>query len=380
MSTYRSFTIPSPGQELQLQICDLQAAVSGLSSDGVVVRVSAAGVCHSDVHLWRGGYRVGKDKVIKFADRPGMGYPIVPGHEVAGTVYAVGVRTKTESRLQIGDRVAVYPWMGCDKCYLCKAGDTHFCSNSREIGFCANGGYAEFVSLPHYKYAFKLPDQIPNDVAALLTCSGLTAYTAVKRCLPVVERVKKWKIEVLIAVIGLGGLGQWALRFIAKCINASKIRVVGIDVNNSKLQIALQENYITDAFYFNESNPPSDQSTSLIDLFGGRKIHIIFDFVNTTETFTFARDSLHKGGMVIPIGMHGGLGEIILPFTALNAHTIAGSYTGSLSNMEELLAFMQEHSIPPPPITNYRLDDATAVLKELEKGAIPGRAVLKMDL
>lgn len=379
MSTYRSFAILSPGEELQLQTRDLQAAVSELPSDGVVVRVSVAGVCHSDVHLWRGGYRVGKDKVIKFADRPGMGYPIVPGHEVAGTVYAVGARTKTESRLQIGDRVAVYPWMGCDKCYLCEAGDTHFCSKSREIGFCANGGYAEFVSLPHYKYAFKLPDRIPNDVAAILTCSGLTAYTAVKRCLPIVERVKKWKIEVLIAVIGLGGLGQWALRFIAKCIDSARMKVVGIDVNNQKLQYALQENHITDAFLFNDSSPPSEQTTKLLSLFGGRKFHIVFDFVNTTETFAFACDSLHKGGMVIPIGLHGGLGEIVLPFTALNALTIAGSYTGSLSNMEELLALMQEHSIPPPPITNYHLDEATAVLEELEKGTILGRAVLKMD-
>ena len=379
MSTYRSLAIFSPNQELQLQTRDLEAAVSALPPDGVLVRVFAAGVCHSDVHLWRGGLRVGKGQMVRYADRPGMGYPIVPGHEVAGSVYAVGVRTKVETKVFIGERVVVYPWIGCDECYLCEAGDVHLCFNSREIGFCADGGYAEFVYVPHNKYVFKLPDHIPDDVAAILPCSALTAYTAVQQCLPALERIRRWNVEVLIAVIGLGGLGQWALRFIPKCINVDKLKVVGIDINAQKLESALQENHVTDAFLFHESEPPSQQSTNLLDLFGGRKLHIVFDFVNTPETFVLAHDSLHKGGMVLPIGLHGGLGEITLPFTALNVLTIAGSYTGSLSNMQDLLAFMQDNPTPPPTITSYRLDEATSVLKELEKGTIVGRAVLKMD-
>ena len=379
MSTYRSLAIPSPSQELQLQTHDLEAAVSGLPPDGVLVRVLAAGVCHSDIHLWHGGLRVGKDQVVKYADRPGMGYPIVPGHEVAGRVYAVGVRTKVESKVLIGERVVVYPWMGCDKCYLCEAGDVHLCCNSREIGFCANGGYAEFVCVPHYKYVLKLPDQIPDDVAAILPCSALTAYTAVQRSLPALERVRRWNVEVLIAVIGLGGLGQWALRFIAKCINPDKLKVVGIDINAQKLESALQGKHLKDAFLFRESESPDQRSAKLLDLLGGRKLHVVFDFVNTPETFALARDSLHKGGMVLPIGLHGGTGEIILPFTALSALTIAGSCTGSLSNMQDMLALLQDHLIPPPTITSYRLDEATTVLKELENGAIAGRAVLKMN-
>ena len=71
MCTFRSLAIPSPSQELQLQTHDLEAAVSGLPPDGVLVRVLAAGVCHSDIHLWHGGLRVGKDQVVKYADRPG---------------------------------------------------------------------------------------------------------------------------------------------------------------------------------------------------------------------------------------------------------------------------------------------------------------------
>jgi len=142
----------------------------------VIVKVKAAGVCHSDLHLWEGGYDLGDGNFLKVTDR-GVKYPITPGHEIVGTVSEIGDSVKGVS---VGDQVLVYPWLGCGECPACKVGNENLCDTPRSIGLFQDGGYAENVKVPHFKYLAKISG-IDLDGAASLACSGLTAYTAVKK-------------------------------------------------------------------------------------------------------------------------------------------------------------------------------------------------------
>ena len=266
------------------------------------------------------------------------------------------------------------------------AGDPHLCSNSRELGFVKDGGYSEFVVVPHYRYIFKTPDNISDPLAAIMPCSGITAYSAIKKTLPAVQRVRKWGEEVTVMVVGLGGLGQWSLNLLKYCLNgddAHHVKVIGVDVSKEKIDHAQQSKLVDVGFQIvgGEQTPTavSQEVERFLTQFRSKKVHIVLNFVNTTETFQFSVGVLHRAGMLVLVGMHGGLGELALPMAVLNMHTIAGSYTGSLSELSELIDLVSEHSIPPPPISVYKLEDATKALRDLEEGLILGRAILRPD-
>ena len=388
MATYKTLIIPAPGEPLELRTRNLQDAIGSLPAEGVLVKICAAGVCHTDLHLWHGYYQVGKkkDQVLHFTDR-GLPYPIVPGHEIAGAVHHLGEQVQSHSDLKLGDRVLVYPWIGCDECYLCKGGDPGLCSKSRELGFVKDGGYSEVVVVPHYRYIFKTPDNITDSLAAMLPCSAVTAFSAIKKTLPTVRRVREWGVELVVMVIGLGGLGQWSLNLLKYCLDADddarRMKVIGVEVNKEKIDHALQSNLINEGFHINlvgEQAPMamSQEVERFLAHFGEGKVHVVLDFANTTETFQFSVSVLHRAGTLVLIGLHGGLGELKLPEAVLNMHTIIGSYTGSLSELAELINVVSKHSLPaPPPVQVYKLEDANKALNDLDKGLILGRAVLK---
>lgn len=384
MATYRAYGIPAPCKPLELKVCDLSSLISGLSKEGVVVKIHAAGVCHTDLHLWHGYYQVGKttDEVIRFSDR-GMSYPKVPGHEIAGSVYAIGEHVLDHrSDLKLGERVLIYSWIGCDECNFCKAGDTNLCSNSRELGFVKDGGYSEFVAVPHYRYVFKTPDSIPDPLATMLPCSGITAFSAIKKTLPTVKRVRKWGVEVTVMVLGLGGLGQWSLNLLKYCLDPEDVqyvKIIGVDISKEKIDLALQNQQINEGFQINTQLGASQEVDRFLTQFSGNKVHIVFNFVGTTASFDFSISVLHRVGMLVMVGLHGGVGELKLPVTVLNMHTICGSYTGSLSDLDELISLVSKHSIPGPPLVMYDLEDANKALSDLEKGLVLGRAILKCD-
>ena len=385
MATYRAFTVSAPGEPLELLTLSLQSAVDGLPACGVVVKIHASGVCHTDIHFWRGSFQIGRKKedIIRFSDR-GITYPKVPGHEIAGSVHALG-ESGGHGGLELGDRVVVYPWIGCDQCYLCKGGDSHFCSNTRELGFIKDGGYSEFVVVPHYRYVFKIPDNITKySTAATLPCSGITTFSAIKKILPVVKRVRAWGTEVVIMVVGLGGLGLWALNLLKYCLDADDVqhvKVIGVDVSTEKLDHALQSKLIDKGFKINTttdepSSAPLQESKRFLTQCGNRKVHAVLNFVCNSESFDFSVKVLHKGGVLVLTGLYGGVGELVLPMTALNEHTVAGNYVGSLSTLDELLQLISKHSIPTPPVTLYKLEDASKALSDLEKGMVVGRIIL----
>ena len=149
---YTACVLTGPKQ-LELQQRSLKYLLGRIPPMGALVRIQAAGLCHSDVHRWHGYYSLGSSKKTTFEER-GFGYPIVPGHEIAGRVHSLGLRLQSESAaaaLKVGVRVVVYPWIGCGDCSDCKAGDTHLCPNPDQLGFNADGGFSEFVLVPHYR-------------------------------------------------------------------------------------------------------------------------------------------------------------------------------------------------------------------------------------
>ena len=165
----------------------------------VVVKVKAVGVCHSDLHLWEGGYDTG-DGFMKVTDR-GVKFPVIPGHEIVGTVTEIG---DSVEGVNVGDDVLVYPWIGCGDCPTCKKGDTNLCEAPKSLGVFQDGGYAEYSLVPDYKFLAKISG-IDLDGAASLACSGLTAYTAVKKAI--------LNSPENILIIGAGGLGLMAVSY-----------------------------------------------------------------------------------------------------------------------------------------------------------------------
>lgn len=317
----------------------------------------------------------GEEDVLDFSQHSRIPYPIVPGHEIAGFVDTLGGEAAAAGHVTVGDRVVVYPWIGCGQCPVCVVGDGNFCPvQSKELGFCVDGGYSEYVMVSHHRYILKLPDAIPFPVGALLPCSGLTAYSAIQKCRETAERVRRWERGVVVAVIGLGGLGQWALRLLPFCLGKEGVKVIGIDVSAKKAQTVKDDGLVDETLVLSLESPMEEQAKSI-----GKKPDIVLDFVNSAETFSLSVQLLAKVGIHVMVGLYGGQGALKLPLTVLNGCTHVGNLVGSLGQLRELLELVAMESIPFPSVKRYELSEAGQALKDLERGLVPGRAVLDMQ-
>ena len=182
--------------------------------------MKAAGVCHSDLHIWEGGYDLGHGrKPLSLKDR-GVSLPRTMGHETVGEVVAFGPDAKAAAGdLKIGDVALVYPWIGCGKCEVCLAGDENMCLKPASLGVYCDGGYADHMTVPHPKYLLNLKGLDPV-TAAPYACSGVTTYSALKK----VEA----DFKTPIVIIGAGGLGLMALSLL-KAMGGKGAIVVDID-------------------------------------------------------------------------------------------------------------------------------------------------------
>src|SRR5437868_96614 len=163
----------------------------------VLLRVEAAGVCHSDVHIWDGHFDLGDGKQISLASR-GVHLPFTMGHEIAGEVIALGPQA---SGVKPGDKVVAYPWIGCGQCAVCKKGEELLCLRPRTLGTRVAGGYGTHVLVPHGRYLLPY-DGIPQGLAATYTCSGTTAFSALKTMEFGVNILKKGGKLVMVGLYG----------------------------------------------------------------------------------------------------------------------------------------------------------------------------------
>ena len=320
----------------------------------VLVKVKSTGVCHSDLHLWEGGYDTG-DGFMKVTDR-GVKFPVIPGHEIVGIIEDVGDSVKDVS---IGDMVLVYPWMGCGKCSTCQNGNTNLCESPKSLGVFQDGGYAEHVLVPDYKFLAKI-DGLDPDVAASLACSGLTAYTAIKKSL--VNDPEN------ILIVGAGGLGLMGVQIAKTLTNAN---VICADLDDQKLSSAKE---LGATHIVNTKEP--DAIKKIMSICNDKGVDSIVDFVNAPPTVKMNLSLIRKRGNIILVGLFGGAVELPLVSVPLKAITIQGAYTGSYNDMLELIKLAQEGVINPIVSKHYSLDDANQALEDLKNRKIIGRAVI----
>ncbi len=321
----------------------------------VVVEVSACGVCHSDLHLSDGFFSLGDGNKVD-ATRI-VAPPRTLGHEIAGTVAAVGPDVRG---LALGAKRVVYPWIGCGRCALCDAGREHLCNSPAAIGLHRDGGFARFVLVPHPRY---LVDFAPFDDAQACTyaCSGLTAYGALKK-------VPALAAGDALLIIGAGGVGLSGIRLAGAVCGVAPIVA---EINPEKWRDARE------AGASEVIDPTAPGATkALLKATGGGFTGVV-DFVGAAATFEFGFGVLRKAGHMVSVGLIGGSARVPPALVAMKALTLAGSYVGSLAEMHELIAIARTQHLPELPVTSRPLVEVNAAIAELKGGRVHGRIVLR---
>jgi propanol-preferring alcohol dehydrogenase len=318
-------------------------SIPRIGAQGVLVKITAAGVCHSDLHLIAGAL-------------PTLPLPMTLGHENAGIVAEVG---RDVRGLTTGDPVAVYGCWGCGTCRFCRQGEEQFCLNPTQCGISTDGGFAEYLHVPDYRHLIKL-DAIDPIKAAALTDAGLTPYRGIKKALP---HLLPGSTAVM---IGIGGLGHLAIQ-ILKALMPS-VQIVAVDTQPKKVQLALDmgADHALDA--------TGDVSGDIRQLTHGLGAQAIFDMVGAEGTLKLAAEVAAPRSIIVILGVGSGL----LPYSfAAFPHEVAvtGSTWGTLAELEELLSLAAV--CPIRPITeSHPLKEINGVYELMQQGQILGRAVI----
>jgi D-arabinose 1-dehydrogenase-like Zn-dependent alcohol dehydrogenase len=332
---------------------EVDAETPAPSGEEVLVKVEVCGVCHSDVHIWDGYFDLGEGK--KWEMRAPL--PFSPGHEIVGTVAALGPEAKGT---EVGKSYVVYPWIGCGECARCIGGEELLCDNPRSLGVRRDGGYADHVIVPHARYLVPY-DGIAKELACTYACSGITAYSALKKVPPL-------KPDDWLAIIGVGGVGLAAVQM-AKT-------VVGAQVVVADLDLAKREHALTSGAEKAVDNGADGAVKAMQrETDGGAAAAI--DFVGSPETVKFAIDSVRRGGVVVVVGLFGGAITLSIMNFPGKLVTITGSYVGTLDDLKEVIGLAQAGKLAPIPITPVPAAKAGDALRDLKQGGkVVGRVVL----
>ncbi len=321
----------------------------------VLLRVTASGVCHSDIHLWDGYFDMGGDVKMRLEDR-GMTLPFTMGHEVLGEVVAVG---PDASGVEVGDKRIYFPWIGCGECDVCQRGDELLCLAPRTPGTRYAGGYAEYCLAQHSKYLVPF-EGVEETHAATCACSGVTAYSALKK-------LKHLRPEEHLMIIGAGGVGLAGIGM-AKAVVDAKLVVADINPAKRAAALAAGADMVID-------NSDGDAVKELMASTGGG-VHGVIDFVGAPASTGFAMQTIARGGTIVVVGLFGGAVQLPLATLPLKMMSIIGSYVGNLDEMHELMALVTAGKVKPVPITPRPLREAAQAIADLRDGKALGRYVL----
>jgi D-arabinose 1-dehydrogenase-like Zn-dependent alcohol dehydrogenase len=320
----------------------------------VLLRVTHCGVCHSDLHLQDGYFDLGGGQ--KLDVRNGRQLPFTFGHEITGTVEAVGPEAQGVAK---GKQYAAYPWIGCGKCGLCARGDEHLCNAPRALGITVDGGYATHVLVPHPRYLLDA-EGIAPEIAGPLMCSGLTGYGAIKKALP------HLRVGPLL-IVGLGGVGMMGLQF-ARALTDKPVFVADLDPGKREAALKLGAK---EAF-----DPADPGARKAIGKASGGGIGAAVDFAGSDKSLAFAQSTIAKGGAAIVVGLFGGSFTLPVPMFPLRALTVMGSYVGSMAEAGEMMGLVKAGKIAPIPVEKRPLDQTSKSLDDLREGKIVGRVVI----
>jgi alcohol dehydrogenase, propanol-preferring len=348
----KSARIVKPKESLEVQ----QLETPSPKGSQVLIKVESSGVCHSDIHLWEGGYEGLEGQFLKTTDR-GVKYPLTPGHEIAGIVDSLGDQAEGFNK---NEKVLVYPWIGEGLCPACRIGEENLCDKPRSLGVYMDGGYAEYVLVPSYKYLLKMDDEMDTNASATLSCSALTAYGAVKNT--------NLKPNDNVVIVGAGGLGLMAMQ-LAKAVTGA--RIIAMDLDDEKLGAAKKNG--ADNIINSKKEDPVKAVMELTDKMGA---DAVIDFVNASKTVESDMQFLRRRARLVLVGLFGGELKLSLVSMPTRAYRLIGSYTGTLNDMIELVSLAKRGIIKPLVSNRFKLNQATEALTMLKEGKILGRAVI----
>jgi propanol-preferring alcohol dehydrogenase len=306
----------------------------------VLLRVRAAGLCHSDLHIIHdelGGYPIPT--------------PLTLGHEIAGEAVEVGPGVDPSL---VGRRFAVFGPAGCGQCAFCRAGRDNLCTESRAIGLARDGGYAEFVVVPAHALV-PVPDGVGDAEAAVATDAVLTSFHAL-------THVARLQPGETVVIIGAGGLGLNAIQ-VAKSLGAY---VVALDVQPRKLELARQ----LGADLALDSRSVDSEKPLL-----NRRIDVVGDFVGNDATKLLAQRLVSRGGRVVLVGLGSVGGPLLGLRVVADEVAILGSFWGTRAELATVLDLIGRGSLRPP-VETHPLDEILTWAQRLREGAVEHRVAL----
>jgi propanol-preferring alcohol dehydrogenase len=320
--------------------------------DAVIVKVGGAGLCHSDLHLIDGEWK----------DAMPLPLPKTPGHEIAGWVEEAG-DSVPKGMFERGDTVAVFGGWGCGACMMCKRGDEQMCPRACWPGLSQyDGGYAQYVVVPSYRFLVKVDGKIPPEELAPLTDAGLTPYRAIRRfrhmLLP----------GTAIAVVGIGGLGSYGVQY-ARLL-APNSTVIAIDRNDKKLELAKE-------FGADRTVRLSEGAhQQVMEATEGRGVDVILDCAGAENTIADSVRMLAKSGVLAIVGLVGKQIRVPLLPAVINEYQVTGSLWGNYNELCEVIELARQGKVKHA-ISGFSLQEINSAIGKLRAGQIIGRAVIK---
>jgi alcohol dehydrogenase, propanol-preferring len=315
------------------------------SAGAVRIKVAGCGVCHTDLHIAR-------------TDRLRAVRPLVLGHEIGGWVDAVGpdaAKPLRRARLHPGDPVLVFGGWGCGACRECSLGEQQRCLQGESPGFQRDGGYAEYVLVPDVRYLVPIPGLDPAE-AAPLADAGVTPFRAV-------TRAADWLVPgARVLLIGLGGLGQFALQYLRRLPD---LTIAVRELDPEKLALASELGADVGLLAADES---------LVTLALGGPADVVFDFVGTDATLELAAHNVAPGGLVSLVGEAGGHVEFSFDQPPAEAYMTTTAW-GSLGDLREVVRLARRRRLRWS-VERVPLRQAQAAHDRLAAGDVMGRLVL----
>jgi 2-desacetyl-2-hydroxyethyl bacteriochlorophyllide A dehydrogenase len=333
----------NPGRALELH----EVPMPSPGPHDVLVRVQAAGICHSDAH-----YRAGISRVEPL--------PMTLGHEVAGVVAQIGSAVQT---VKPGDRVCLHYLATCGECEWCRAGNEQFCPTAQMIGKHRDGGYAECILIPA-RSVFALPEEIPFAQGAIMMCSTATSLHALRKA--------RLQPGESVAVFGVGGLGVSAIQ-LAKALGAGG--VFAVDINPRKLELAASLGAVP------VNAHEVDPVTTIQGLTRGRGADVSLELIGLPQTMQQAVRSLALQGRAALVGITD-KSFLVAPYQELinKEAEIVGVSDHLATELSELLHFARQRQFDLSNVVTRTVPlDAAAIndtLDRLEKFGDDVRTVI----
>jgi propanol-preferring alcohol dehydrogenase len=332
------------GPEQPLKIEDVQ--IPKIGNDEVLIKVQAAGLCHTDLHFLDGTLKPWKGTL-----------PLTLGHEVAGDIVETGSHIRNFKK---GDRVAISNCISCGECHYCKTGHENLCSNLDQVGFTVDGGYADYVKTKESTLV-KLPSNVSYEAASVLACAGASCYHAL-------VSIAQARPGETVLINGFGGLGSNALQ-IAKALG---LRVIVVDIVREKLRIAKE---MGASLTIDASSQTVDEAVKKAT--SGAGADIALELVGHTKTIENAYRSLGKLGRLVFIGYTKDQFTINPLELVVFEYAIKGSVAYTKADLENVIKLASEKSLNPIISERYDIHQINQALQKLREGKMLGRAIIK---